>query len=464
MKLGTRVSAHFLTGLAVILIGNSALLFVVARAYLVRQFEEQLQGALRTLVAAVEVEDDDVKWEPSDHTVSLGAEGDANSVRWAVLDERGKAVDRSANMRFTPEGGALFEPDQRKAWRESGWRFLQSELHAPHPKTPEERTPIEHAGLTVVVAGNEAEVTNVLQRLAIALILFPAICWGLSALAGRAYFGKVIAPVREMAKRAQEIGVDDPSSRLTVPPTQDELQDLGLAFNRLLDRLFTAYDLQQRFAGSAAHQLRTPLTILQGQVEVVLRRERTAAEYEQTLQLIRQEINAFSQTIEALVFLSRPSSDAAPADLQLVELREWLTKFLVQQAGTIGDRTVESYVEGELRCVTSPQLLNQVLQVLLSNALKYSSPGTPILLRAASDSEAVAIEVEDQGPGIAEQDRELIFQPFFRSAEARRRGVPGTGLGLAIAARIADVLGGKLTCESAQGSGSRFQLRLPRRV
>jgi signal transduction histidine kinase len=266
-----------------------------------------------------------------------------------------------------------------------------------------------------------------------------------------------------MAIGARAIRADNTAARLPVAPSGDELEELGQAFNGLLDELFAAYERQRRFAGDAAHQLRTPLTVLQGQVEVALRRTRTPEEYAATLGIVKQEVAAFSETVETLLALARPQAEGAPSDLQLLEFPGWLEDYLLKWKThpRAGDLRLESERQSGR---TSPRLLAQLLDVLVSNALKYSTAGSPIVIRSKGASGGVELFVEDQGMGIAAGDQKAIFEPFFRAPQARQSGTAGTGLGLAIAARIAAALGGTLSCSSELGQGSRFRLTLPQAI
>lgn len=464
MKLATRVSTFFLVALAAILLAHSVLFFAVARWYLYRRFDEQLQSSLHTLVAAIEVEDDDVKWEPSDHTVTLGTESGVEDIRWLVHDERGGVVDRSRNLRTTPEEATIMGMllgTSREAARPSAWRLFDHRLAAPHPKPASDRTPLEHAELTVVVARSLSDLNSTLNWLALATIALPAICWLAATLAGQWYCRQAIAPVRHMAASARSIIADDTLARLDVPASGDELQELGVVFNELLDQVFVGYERQRRFAGDAAHQLRTPLTVLQGQVDVALRKERSAEDYAQTLEVVRSEAVALSRTVEALMFLAKPHDDASPPDCRWIDFGEWLGAYMLKWQAD--DRWHDMRLEcgRDIGCRSSPELLAQLLDILISNSLKYSSAGSPISVYARHHDGNVQLAVADQGIGIAAADWDSIFQPFFRARQARQSGVPGIGLGLAIAKRIAFALGGTLRCSSQTGAGSRFTLEVP---
>jgi signal transduction histidine kinase len=463
MKLSARISSFFLTALAIILISNSLLLFLVARSYLYRRFSEQLQSALDTLVAAVEVEDDDVKWEPTDHTVRLGLTSGVADTRWIVFNQDEKVIARSQNT-LPP----IREIDLLAAARSlsdnqdlGSWRILTHSLAAPHPKPVEERAPLEHAKLTVVVARNESELGTTLRWFGIALIVLPAACWLAAALAGRWYCEQAIAPLSAMVKSINEVKPEDTSARLHVPQSHDELETLGKAFNGLLDQVFLGYERQRRFSGDAAHQLRTPLTILLGQVEVALRKPRSTGEYEATLNIVNQEVLALRQTVEALLFLAKPDDDRSASEVQALDLETWLARYLDRWRSHERWTDISSHIEHGMRCDTSPIMLDQVMDVFISNAIKYSSAGSPIRVQVSRHDGNVRLEVADAGIGIAPQDLASLTVPFFRGREARQSGVSGTGLGLAIAQRIATALKGNLECTSQLGAGSRFALNIP---
>ncbi|MCA9070961.1 MAG: HAMP domain-containing protein, partial [Planctomycetaceae bacterium] len=309
MTLVTRVSLFFLLALGACLFGYSALLFIVVRSDLQAEFDQQLRSARDVLTAAIEVEDDDVKWQPSDHAVHLGDEQDAEEIRWVIVDEEGRVVDRSQNLsashrddlqRMLPYARTTDSPSDETLASQS-WRFVTARLKANAPKPPSERDPDESAELTVVVGRNAASLHAELKRLFLLVCGLPLAFWMVAAIAGRMYCRKALAPVRAMATRAASAGeTTDFNLRLPVASRKDELAELAIVFNELLDQLQQAYERQRRFAGDAAHQLRTPVTVLRGQIDVALRRPRDESSSRETLTLLRDQTAELQQILESL--------------------------------------------------------------------------------------------------------------------------------------------------------------------
>ena len=470
MTLVNRVSAFFLAALAVVLVVYSGLFYAIVRGRLVQQFDQELHGALYSLVAAIEVEPEEVKWQPLEHAIALGSGAGPEEVRWVVVGDGGQIVEQSRN-----NSTALVSEAQRIAAQASKqnqlegetiakgeWTILFQRLVAPAPERSA-RELDEFDELVVVVARSPASVNGDLQRLLLLVTLLPLAAWLVAAAAGRWFGARALRPVLEMAGRARSMTGSDFSARLPVPATGDELADLGQAFNTLLDRQQRAYEQQRRFAGDAAHELRTPLTVLLGQIDVALRRPRSPEEYAETLGLLRDQSSELQQIVESLLFLARSEGDATLPGTEPIELAEWLPRYMERwnDHPRRSDMRLELQLSDETTVTASPSLLSHLLDNLISNASKYSSPGTRLTIIAAErDGEAV-VEVEDQGRGISAEDLKTVFEPFFRSKSAREAGIAGVGLGLAISARIAAAFGGRLECRSELGQGSRFTLFLP---
>jgi signal transduction histidine kinase len=471
MSLVNRVSAFFLAVLTVVLVGYSITLYWVLRHQLQSQFDERLYGAFRTLVAAVEVESDDVKFEPSDHTIALGADNGSDDVRWAIYDERGRLVDRSRNL--TPANpidaeflayAAQLRSTENASHDVGSWRLVQKRLAAADPKSEEMRASKDHEALVVTAARLPGDLETMLRFVGGLVIILPIGVGIAAAVIGRTICRRALRPVGDMARQARLMAHSQSDRRLPVSASRDELAELGEAFNSVLDRLFESLERQRRFSGEAAHQLRTPLTAVLGQLDVALRRSRSAGEYQETLTIVREQAEELKQIIESLLFLARLQNESAPPETERVALTTWLTNYLSGWSSHPRFRDLQLRVdlpdENDDAVMVSPVLLKQLLDNLVGNALKYGDEGTPVEITVGRRNADIELAVSDRGIGIAPEDVGSVFQPFFRSAEARRSGIAGTGLGLAVANQIATALGGKLSCHSRLGEGSRFILTL----
>jgi signal transduction histidine kinase len=486
VSLVSRISAFFLAFLALILLGFSVTLYLLARTHFQRDLDERLMVALDGLTVAAEIEPGHIEWRPGLRAPTDDAHPDDAPVGWVVYDGRGSVVERSTAAGAFDLSGALEDfpavghyhvtrPGRDgRPWRLAVRRLLPARPSAAiaAPRAPGERTPARgvggktvHPSLVIAAGAPLGPVEASLAAVALTLAGLSAAVWLLAAAAGRHLCRRALRPMTLMARAAGAMTADDRAQRLPSPGTGDELEGLARSFNGLLDRLHEALVRQERFTGDASHQLRTPLAALRGQVEVALRRERTAGEYRRTLEQLRCESERLQRIVESLLFLSRSASDAGRPDLEAVDLATWLPAHLGNWSShpRAADlrAEVEAVGDAPLTALAHSGLLGQLLDNLIENAFKYSEPGSPVDVRLRREPGVVSVAVADRGPGLTADERAHVFEPFYRSPRARRLGAPGVGLGLAVVARIAAAFGGAASAEGEPGRGSTFTVRLP---
>jgi signal transduction histidine kinase len=481
MTLTSRLSVFFLAALAVVLAGFSTTLFILARTYLHRQVDERLAFALEALSAALEAGPQGVEWEPDQRGLSLGKDDGPEQVRWVVCDFHGRVVDRSPNSgsddllpdcswRIVSEASSLLEEKIRgDTWRMAQRRVPDFVSSGPRDLRPAvgpddpDRLDRVYPALSLTVAASLEPLQVKLRTLAIVLCALSVALWLLAAFLGRWLCRRALAPVSEMAAAARAMRSADRGQRLPIAARGDELEDLGRAFNGLLDRLDESFERQRRFTGDASHQLRTPLASMLGQVEVTLRRDRSAQEYRQTLELIQGQTGQLRAIVESLLFLARADAEARLADLAAIDLNAWLLEHVARWADHVraNDLRTEFASNEPIWVQVQTPLLGQLVDNLWDNACKYSEAGAPITMRLANGADAATLVVEDAGRGISPEDLPHVFEPFYRSPRERRRGAVGFGLGLAVAQRIAIAFGGTLEVDSRLGEKTQFKLRLP---
>jgi two-component system, OmpR family, sensor kinase len=473
VTLANRVSAFFLGWLGLSLAGFAVAVYLVARADLYREADARLEGTLDALGAAADIEPEGIEWEGPERSLPRG--DGSNAVLWLIAahnpsGDRGQVIDRSgpAAGNWLLADSIVHDPSSGAPWRVARRRLDAGQVpgRVPDARTlaAEGQRVIKYRTIEIVAGVPLTPIHDELRRLAVWLALPTIGVWLIAALLGRWLCRRTLAPVAEMAASARAIGPTAKGERLVVRPTGDELAELGRAFNGALDRLEEAFERQRRFTGDAAHQLRTPLATVLGQVEVALRRDRDTAEYRTTLTAVADEVRHLHRLTEALLFLARADAEAAHPDLSELDLGRWVTDHVDRWRAARPDARVDVVVDGAVPLVRAhPELLAQLLDNLLDNAVKYDLAGSLIVVRVRAQVGGAELAVEDAGPGISPEDLPHVFDPFFRSAAARAAGVRGVGLGLAIARRIAGAMGATITAESTIGRGSRFAVRFPAR-
>jgi signal transduction histidine kinase len=418
-------------------------------------------------VASVDIEPDSAEWEPSDRDVSLGPGPLGGAVYWFVTDARGNLVDRSP----APETSELIAATGTGTGppESDGWVVARRLVHPPgaagpqltRDRTTEEVEKGEYPALVFTAGIRTGPLRAALNALAVGLAGVAAAVWVGALAAGRWVCRRALRPVTAMAEAARAMTAEDVGSRLPSPGARGELEELHAAISGLLGRLHAALGRERRFTAEASHQLRTPLGTILGQVEVALRRPRPPEEYERVLGVVGRQATELTRSVDALLFLARSDADAPPPPAERVDLNSWLPGYVESLAAhpRRGDVSLRTDAGIALAVDAHPPLLRELVGNLVENALKYSPPGTPVVVRAGVEAGTVSLAVEDRGPGIPPADLPHVFDPFFRSGGTA--GVPGSGLGLAVAARIAAAFGGRLGAENRPGGGARFTVSLP---
>jgi signal transduction histidine kinase len=483
MSLTGRFSALFLAALGLVLVGFSTTLYLAARIYLERQVRDRLDAALAVLAAAAEIHADGVEWEPQERVLPLGQETGADRLRWMVFDEKGHRVDHSRNLAeadltaaWTPHPGRAELPAHLRDRRGRTWRVSQRRLgpgaaelsgsraavrHEPavDPQPPEAL----HPALVLTVCAPIGPMEATLATLGWFLLVLSGVIGLIAALLCRWLSRRALIPLTKLVDSARGLDAGDAGWSLDQPGTGDELDELGRAFNELLARLHVAYRQQRRFSSDASHQLRTPLTVLIGQIQVALRHERSGEDYRRVLKSALGRAVQLAQIVEALMFLARAGADASLPDGEPLEMTRWVSEYLAARSKPDRPAEIAHHADGPdpLWVRAHPALLGQLLENLLDNAAKYGRPGGSIVVETRRDGATALLAVEDCGPGIPAEEIPHLFEPFYRSAQARRAGLPGVGLGLAVVHRIATASGGAVAVRSQRGRGARFEVRLP---
>lgn len=277
-----------------------------------------------------------------------------------------------------------------------------------------------------------------------------------------AYFvsGQALKPLRKLSQQAEKIDQDSISDIRLNEDTVKEFRQLSVSVNLMLDRLSESFAMQRQFSGNAAHELRTPLAIMQTKLELF------AAEHKNlegdTAELVRsqaEQLDRLSRLVHTLLEMSNLSSAPRSDRIELAPLVEEIITDLTPLASQ-NDITMEQDCDNVV-ITGSDALIYRLVFNLIENAVKYNRRGGSVSVSVHKENSDVVVRVSDTGCGIPEEYRESIFQPFFRVDKSRSRQMGGVGLGLALVHEIAVLHGGSVRAEPGNKVGTVFIVTLP---
>lgn len=283
----------------------------------------------------------------------------------------------------------------------------------------------------------------------------------LSMTAGWVLSGIALGPVQGLTRHMEAISVTSLKERVKVKGTGDEIDRLAATFNHLMQRIDDAYGRISQFTSDAAHEIKTPITIIRNEMEVALTRNRTEREYRELLESSLEEMERLSVLVDKMLMLARTDSRAAAKEE--VPLRKLLedVKDFFEPACEPNSITIEVEAPEEIVLLADGDLLRQLFYNLIDNAVRYNRQGGNIKVTLTRDETQALVTVADTGPGVAPEHQEKIFDRFYRVDASRSSVVPGHGLGLAICRAAVKAHGGSLTLRSFPGKGSEFTVFLP---
>ncbi len=286
----------------------------------------------------------------------------------------------------------------------------------------------------------------------------------LFVIAGGGFFtwymaGKTLAPVKDLSVQIKNITVHNLAKEITVPPTKDEIADLTESFNEMTGRISEAFESQRRFSASAAHELRTPLAVLQTKVDVFKKKSvHSTEEYEGLINVISAQTERLSNLIKDLLNMTcveeNPINEEVDLYLDLSDIIEELQPIADKRKVSLNLNAVDLSVYG------NSSLLQRAFYNLIENAIKYNTPGGSVSVNLSNTNGNVLITVTDTGIGIPEDMKFQIFEPFFRVDKSRSRELGGAGLGLSMVKTILDNHGGTISVKDNIPNGTIFEIIL----
>jgi signal transduction histidine kinase len=289
----------------------------------------------------------------------------------------------------------------------------------------------------------------------------------ITAFLGRIFAKSALKPISDIVFQIKKINASNLYNRLAKKKKgEDEITILADTFNEMLDNLDNAFKLQRMFISNASHELRTPITIISGEIEFILMKERQGSEYKRTLLYLNERMKEFTFLLNGLIELAQTNYDISRIKFTEIRIYDIIWESITEVIKRNPARKIVtnfediSYLEYDSMIMGNKSLLSLLFINLLENACKFSNEDQLVTVNIIPDPQNLVIKIIDRGIGINKNDLERIFEPFFRSSEVRNRN--GFGIGLSLVDQITRIHKTEIKVESLVGSGTTITLLFPR--
>ena len=447
-----RLTGWYAVVLSLMLVVYATATFVAVRHEFVEQLDEQLHDEFETAEGFLtRSADGRIVWS-GDRRHDPDNDEDRGSDVWSVS---GEPIYRSGASAALPPVAMAATNAQRhyESIVANGhrWRTLTgTSLVGGH-------------AVVLRVSRSEDRLRAQLWEILVVLVLGLPLVVALAGLGGYVLARRALAPIDQLASEARRITAERLHERLFVPNQHDEIGRLAAVINDTFARLESSFGQLRRFTADASHELRTPLSIIRGIGEAGLGETRTPAEYKEAMGSMLEEVDRLTNLVDTLLRLSYGDAGTVRLSRAAMDLGR-LTRDVVSSLGVLAEernQRLKLDVPDGMTVAADRLVLREAITNVVDNAIKYSPQASSIDIRVHADGNQAVLTVADEGPGIATEHRERIFDRFFRLDEARSRDSGGTGLGLAIAKWAVEVNDGHISVETGANGGSVFRIVLP---
>lgn len=314
----------------------------------------------------------------------------------------------------------------------------------------------------VEVATNYGELNATLENFFYILLFIVPIILIFATIGAYFLIYKSFLPIESILFHLKDINATDLSKRLQTLGNNDEIDLLTKEINSLLTRLEVSFEKISQFSSDASHELKTPLTIIRGEIEIALRKERSKDDYKQSLESCLNEVLVIQQTIDDLLFLAK-SKEQVQYDQHEIYLDEISLEAIndLKNYAHLKNVHVEAIIEEAMQIQGHGQLLKIAIKNVLKNAISFSHEHSKVILKNYIKNNEMIISIEDKGIGIAANEQEKIFEKFYRTDKSRNKESGGTGLGMSISQKIVAMHQGEIVLKSQENKGTTIVFKFP---
>lgn len=306
-----------------------------------------------------------------------------------------------------------------------------------------------------------AEISGLIA-LALGLLILDNVLLIMVLIEGGRASRKTLRPIQTMTNTVKNITIKELDTRLDIRGSQDELKDLARTFNSMLDRIQQSYEQQNQFVSDASHELRTPISVIQGYANMLDRWGKDdKSVLDESIAAIKSESENMKRLIEKLLFLARSDKNTQKIEKEEFYISELIDEIIKETKLIDSLHEIKSEKNDVTKINADPRLIKEALRVFIDNSIKYTHEGGYIKIDSVLQSNVVLITIEDTGIGIPKEDLPHIFDRFYRADKSRTKQTGGTGLGLAIAKWIILRHNGEIKVDSRVNIGTKIEIILP---
>lgn len=449
-----RISLLYMMATALIMSVAFTAVYFVVKGVVYQNIDNDLSYEAEKHTEEIKIVGDSIKiknkkeWEEREHR-----ELQVNPVFIQILDKHGRFMDKSPNLKENQ-----LNYNENANFGGSFNEFLNNKPIRQIQLPVEENGKIK--GFIVAAMSLEASKMVLLNLRNILLLVYLLLLASLYFIS-KFIAGRSITPVKNVTETTKRITKNNLNERVALPHNKDELFDLSSGINDLLQRIENAMERERQFTSDASHELRTPLATLKGTLEVLIRRPRERAEYEDKIKFSLTEIDRMTATLEQLLLLARLDKSSISSNNSLISLTTIIDEILTRHKNQISKKKLSINFNNETEKETLlPQYFsNLILENIIGNAIKYTKDGSKIHISITQTGSKIVCKIQDEGIGIKKEDLDNVFNNFFRSEALNHKEISGNGLGLSIAKKAADAIGADIEVASEFGVGTTFTVQ-----